>query len=150
MKFALVCLLLAVTAALAEDGSTNYYIERYPGDGMKQRPQSVPKKKIGDAMGVQDGLAEAGASSTNAVTNGTNTTTKAARYISPRVGSKDFAPSRLAEPKAKTVVLPDHEKKLRPSPKLNDKVGATEMTTKPSPATTSTNAPAATGEPTKP
>lgn len=146
MKFALVCGLLVVTGSLAEDSSNNYYIERYPGDGMKQRPRSVPQQKSGEALGVQDGLAEMGASSTNAVTNGTNTTPRAVRYISPRVGSKEFAPSRLPEPKIKTVVLPDHEKKMRSSPKLNDKMGAMDTSTKTSP----TNAPAAASEPPKP
>lgn len=135
MKFALVCVLLAVTVALAEDNSTNYYIERYPGDGMKQRPQGVPRKKIGEAWGTQDGLAEIGSSSTNAVAGTTNTTTRAVRYTSSRVGSKDFAPSRLEDPKTKTVAVPVREKKLRPSPKLSDKIGSVD------PNTRATNAP---------
>ena len=134
MKIVFGILLVAGCAAFAE--STNdIYIERYPGDGMGQRSRKVPAKKAGDTF-LQNLLPEKGQSSLapeEPQPSSTNTATRAARYISPRVGSKEFAPSRLAEPKMKTVALSNRAVKILPSPKVSDKIGA--------PFPVSTNAP---------
>jgi hypothetical protein len=140
----LILVLVAGGAVWAEESRTNYWIERYPGDGMKQRPKSVGAAKP-ERIVSPEGLTEVGPSSTNAVVS-TNAKPRAARYTSPRVGSKEFAPSRLPEPKTRTVVIPDREKKLPPSPTVSDKVGTSLPEPKPNTEGSSTNAPPPAGE----
>src|ERR1051325_3915080 len=117
MKLVCAILLVLIASDVWADSTNDTYIERYPSDGMGARTKKVPTKKVGDTP-LLNILPEKGASSD--ATNGdvsqtaTNTPSRAARYISPRVGSKDFAPSRLPEPKVKTVVVPKHEGKLPP------------------------------------
>ncbi len=123
MKRVFVLLVLAAGAAFAQD-STNYYIERYPGDGIKQRPNSVPARKLGDdGISSPDRPLLESVSTNSTATVGTNGETRAARYIAPRVSSKEFAPSRLGTPRVRTVAVPQHQKKLRPSPSVSDKAG---------------------------
>jgi len=130
MKVAVVLALLAVLAtsvARAEEREKSYYIERYPNDGINQRPKKVPSKKVGEGIlqGVLPQRLES-AASTNAVENGSTNSapTKAARYISPRVSSKSWLPSRKPHPKQKIVVVPAHEKKIPPPPSVTEKPGA--------------------------
>lgn len=137
VRYAFICIALGVTLARAEN-TTNYYIERYPGDGMKMRPRPA---RSNESIISRDGLPEVGASSTNLVV-GTNGQTRAARYISPRVGSKEFAPSRLPEPKVQTVVAPIRDKKLPPPPKISEKANLNALPNA-TPSPSSTNAPAA-------
>ncbi len=138
MRLVLLMAFLIACAVFAEDESTGYYIERYPRDGIKQRPRATSSKASGEAR-QRDAMAELGASSTNAVASGTNAPTKAARYISPRVGSKEFAPSRLPEPRVKAVVLPSHDRKLPPGPKVTDKAGAMANSANPAAESAATN-----------
>jgi hypothetical protein len=110
--------------ALAE--STNdTYIERYPGDGMGQRDRKVPAKRLGES-GLERLLPEKGSSVAppeTAQPSGTNTSTRAARYISPRVGSKEFAPSRLADPKPRQILIRNPEAQVPARSRTSDKVG---------------------------
>jgi hypothetical protein len=119
VRYAFICIALAATLAWAEEPKS-YYIERYPGDGMGMRPK--PSKSKSEPTVSREGLPQVGASSTNAVVGKTGVS-RAARYTSPRVGSKDYAPSRLPEPKTQTVVTPNRDKKLRPPPKISEKAG---------------------------
>jgi hypothetical protein len=138
-----VCLLYG-GLAWAGDSTNEYYIERYPGDGMKQRPKSVPSKKVGDGF-LKNVLPERGeSSSTDEVqTVSTNSApTHAARYISPRVSSKEFAPTRKPEGKMKTVVITERKEKLPPSPKVSDKIGLDAVKVEPKNDSSTTNQPA--------
>jgi hypothetical protein len=127
MKVAWTILLVLIAGVVWAESTNDTYIERYPSDGMGARAKKVPTKKIGDTP-LLVVLPEKGTSSdaanSEASPTATNTPSRAARYISPRVGSKDFVPSRLPEPKVKTVAVPKHEGKSLPSPKVSDKVSS--------------------------
>lgn len=147
MKFALYLVFsiaVGTTFVWAEE-EKSYYIERYPNDGMNQRPKMVPSRTMGESVLRLE------TASTNSLENvGTNSApTKAARYITPRVSSKSWLPSRKPQPKEKIVVVPTHGKKIPPPPTVTEKpgVGVVKLGTAPESNPTATNSPAAATDP---